>query len=189
MDSSAIGSIVRAERKAQGLRQQELAAASGVGVRFIVELEAGKPTLQMGKVLHVLSTLGYDLSVAREAVARPMSNALSIWWDGRIAGYLRLDGYGEMQFAYPDLSPKLAMKIAKKATLEEIQPRHWDQFADDVGISAPYLHRRIKQLCEAALDQVTVASTALNQALPQSVRFAGFATFDRGPSATPSARA
>jgi y4mF family transcriptional regulator len=65
MDSSEIGSIVRRERKAQGLRQQELAAASGVGVRFIVDLEAGKPTVQLGKVLHVLATLGCTLSIGQ----------------------------------------------------------------------------------------------------------------------------
>jgi len=64
MDSSALGRIVREERKAQGLRQQELAAACGVGVRFIVDLEAGKPTLQLGKALQVLATLGCDVSIA-----------------------------------------------------------------------------------------------------------------------------
>jgi y4mF family transcriptional regulator len=63
MDSHALGSIVREERKAQGLRQSELAAACGVGVRFIVDLEAGKPTVQLGKVLKVLATLGCDVSI------------------------------------------------------------------------------------------------------------------------------
>jgi y4mF family transcriptional regulator len=63
MDTIAIGSIVRRERKAQGLRQEELAAASSVGVRFIVDLEAGKPTLQLGKALQVLATLGCDLTI------------------------------------------------------------------------------------------------------------------------------
>lgn len=63
MDTVAIGSIVRSERKAQGLRQQELAAASGVGVRFIVDLEAGKATVQLGKMLQVLETLGCSLSI------------------------------------------------------------------------------------------------------------------------------
>lgn len=58
MDALKLGSLVRRERKAQGLRQDELAAASGVGVRFIVDLEAGKPTLQLGKSLQVLRTLG-----------------------------------------------------------------------------------------------------------------------------------
>ena len=64
MDSNALGRIVREERKTQGLRQQELAAACGVGVRFIVDLEAGKPTLQLGKALQVLATLGCDVSIA-----------------------------------------------------------------------------------------------------------------------------
>ena len=47
MDSNSLGQAVRRERKAQGLRQDELAAASGVGVRFIIDLEAGKPTVQL----------------------------------------------------------------------------------------------------------------------------------------------
>lgn len=58
LNAIAIGHIIRKERKAQGLRQDELAAASGVGVRFLVELERGKPTAQLGKALDVLSALG-----------------------------------------------------------------------------------------------------------------------------------
>ncbi|MEI9850174.1 MAG: hypothetical protein WDN24_04025 [Sphingomonas sp.] len=50
--------------------QQELAAASGVGVRFIVDLEAGKPTLQLGKVLQVLATLGSEVSITPPASVR-----------------------------------------------------------------------------------------------------------------------
>lgn len=67
MDSSQLGQIVRHERKAQGLRQTELAAAAGVGIRFIVDLEAGKPTLQLEKALHVLATLGCDVTIAPPA--------------------------------------------------------------------------------------------------------------------------
>jgi y4mF family transcriptional regulator len=63
MDSSKLGQVVRRERKAQKLRQAELAAAAGVGIRFIVDLEAGKPTLQLEKVLHVLATLGCDVTI------------------------------------------------------------------------------------------------------------------------------
>ena len=63
MDSTKLGLIVRQERKAQGLRQDELAAASGVGVRFIVDLEAGKPTLQIEKALLVLRTLGCTVTI------------------------------------------------------------------------------------------------------------------------------
>ena len=67
MDSQKLGSAVRHERKVQGLHQDELAAASGVGVRFIVDLEAGKPTLQLGKALQVLRTLGCTVTIESAA--------------------------------------------------------------------------------------------------------------------------
>jgi y4mF family transcriptional regulator len=63
IDMQSLGAIVRNERKALGLRQAELAAASGVGVRFLVELEAGKPTAQIGKVLEVLAALGCSIEI------------------------------------------------------------------------------------------------------------------------------
>ena len=63
MDSITLGAIVRRERKAQKLKQAELAAVSGVGIRFIVDLEAGKPTLQLEKVLHVVRTLGCTITI------------------------------------------------------------------------------------------------------------------------------
>ena len=60
---SDIAGIVRTARKAQGLRQDELAGAAGVGVRFIVDLEAGKPTAQLGKALQVLEALGCQFEI------------------------------------------------------------------------------------------------------------------------------
>jgi y4mF family transcriptional regulator len=74
MDSSKLGQVVRRERKAQKLRQAELAAASGVGIRFIVDLEAGKPTLQLEKVLHVLATLGCNVIIIPPEGAPPASH-------------------------------------------------------------------------------------------------------------------
>lgn len=67
MDSTSLGLIVRRERKAQKLKQAELAAVSGVGIRFIVDLEAGKPTLQLEKVLRVITTLGCDIAITPPA--------------------------------------------------------------------------------------------------------------------------
>ncbi|MBY5348493.1 helix-turn-helix transcriptional regulator [Rhizobium leguminosarum] len=58
-----IGALVRSTRKEQNLRQDELAGVAGVGLRFIVDLEAGKPTAQIGKVLQVLQTLGCCLDI------------------------------------------------------------------------------------------------------------------------------
>ena len=67
MNSTSLGLIVRRERKAQKLKQAELAAVSGVGIRFIVDLEAGKPTLQLEKVLRVITTLGCDIAITPPA--------------------------------------------------------------------------------------------------------------------------
>jgi len=60
-----IGTTVRTVRKAQNLRQDELAGAAGVGMRFVVDLEAGKPTAQIGKTLQVLQALGCSLEIKR----------------------------------------------------------------------------------------------------------------------------
>jgi HTH-type transcriptional regulator / antitoxin HipB len=68
MTPKQIGQIVRQARRAQGLRQDQLAGAAGVGLRFIVELEAGKPTTQLGKVLTVLSALGCELQIKSPAL-------------------------------------------------------------------------------------------------------------------------
>jgi len=64
MIASDIGNTIRTARKAQGLRQDELAAAANVGVRFLIELEAGKETAQLGKALSVLAALGVQVSLA-----------------------------------------------------------------------------------------------------------------------------
>lgn len=58
-----IGQAIRRARKAMGLRQPELAAAAGVGLRFLVELERGKPTAQLGLTLMVLQAVGLELKV------------------------------------------------------------------------------------------------------------------------------
>ena len=63
MTSTDIGTTIRAARKAQGLRQDELAAAANVGVRFLIELEGGKETAQLGKTLAVLAALGIEVSL------------------------------------------------------------------------------------------------------------------------------
>jgi len=58
-----IGKCVREQRKAQGATQPEFAALCGVGVRFISELENGKSTMEIGKVLKVLKCLGLQLNL------------------------------------------------------------------------------------------------------------------------------
>jgi y4mF family transcriptional regulator len=63
MTPTELGKIARTARRAAGLHQDELAGAANVGVRFVIELEAGKPTAQLGKTLAVLEALGCRLSI------------------------------------------------------------------------------------------------------------------------------
>jgi y4mF family transcriptional regulator len=73
-----LGDALRAARKQLGLTQPQLALAAGVGVRFIVDLEAGKPTVQLQQVLRVIDALGGELAIkglpAATAVSKEQGN-------------------------------------------------------------------------------------------------------------------
>lgn len=56
-----LGYYVRAARIAQRLTRDELANATGFSPKFISQVEAGKPTAQIGKVLTLLDELGIEL--------------------------------------------------------------------------------------------------------------------------------
>ncbi len=57
-NSKELGASVRSMRKRLNVTQKELAMTSGTGLRFLIDLEKGKPTCQVAKVLQVLNTLG-----------------------------------------------------------------------------------------------------------------------------------
>src|SRR3989442_7499701 len=52
------GSLIRSRRKAMKMRQDQLALATGVGRRFLIDLEAGKPSCQLGRSLLVAEAVG-----------------------------------------------------------------------------------------------------------------------------------
>lgn len=52
--------FVKERRKSANLTQPELAEKAGVGLRFIRELEQGKPSLRLDKVNQVLQLFGYE---------------------------------------------------------------------------------------------------------------------------------
>ena len=62
-----IGEFARNARKRLGVTQSDVALTSGTGLRFIIELEQGKPTCQIGKVLTVLHTLGIAMELTLPA--------------------------------------------------------------------------------------------------------------------------
>lgn len=61
MDVEGIGAFVRAKRKELRLTQLEVAELAKVSDRFLRELEHGKPSAEIGKVIDVMAVLGFDL--------------------------------------------------------------------------------------------------------------------------------
>ena len=58
-----IGTAIRKTRKSMSITQKNLALTSGTGLRFIIDLEKGKPTCQLAKVLTVLQALGIKVQL------------------------------------------------------------------------------------------------------------------------------
>jgi y4mF family transcriptional regulator len=59
-----LGAAVRRARRSCGLRQEDVALAAGTGVRFVVDLERGKPTAQIAETLRVLHVVGLHVELA-----------------------------------------------------------------------------------------------------------------------------
>lgn len=57
-EARAFGQLLRERRKALGLRQEDVVLATGVGRRYLIELEAGKPTARLGPALMIARQLG-----------------------------------------------------------------------------------------------------------------------------------
>ncbi|MBL0418989.1 helix-turn-helix domain-containing protein [Ramlibacter sp. AW1] len=60
--SQDLGLVIRAVRKSAKVRQDDLAAVTGVSRQFAVDVERGKPTAQLGRVLLLLKELGITLT-------------------------------------------------------------------------------------------------------------------------------
>jgi y4mF family transcriptional regulator len=64
LQSSDLGRLIRQKRKEDGLTIADASSLCGVGYRFLSELENGKDTAEIGKVLKVLSGLGLEITVS-----------------------------------------------------------------------------------------------------------------------------
>ena len=69
--SAELGAVVREQRKRLALKQLDIAGLGNTGNRFIVDLENGKPTVQLQKVLDVIDLLGLEV-VVRPKAARAL---------------------------------------------------------------------------------------------------------------------
>ena len=64
-----IGKLIRETRKNLGVSQKDLALTSGTGLRFIIDLEKGKETCEIGKALTILNTLGISMTLTPPPLA------------------------------------------------------------------------------------------------------------------------
>ncbi len=62
-DAQSLGQIVRAVRKAQGMRQDDTAGSLGVSENFLGKVERGGETVQWGKLFQVLDGLGVKVEL------------------------------------------------------------------------------------------------------------------------------
>lgn len=62
---SILGEAVEAERKRRKLTQGQLASLSGTSINFISQIERGKKTAQIGKIMDVLQILGIQLAIEK----------------------------------------------------------------------------------------------------------------------------
>jgi len=65
-----IGKLIRETRKELGVTQKDLALTSGTGMRFIIDLEKGKETCEIGKALAILYTLGIKITLTPPATEK-----------------------------------------------------------------------------------------------------------------------
>ena len=67
--TAQIGKLIRDTRKNIGVTQKDLALTSGTGIRFIIDLENGKETCEIGKALSILNTLGIKITLSPPLVS------------------------------------------------------------------------------------------------------------------------
>ena len=62
-DAESLGQAIRQQRRRLKVTQKDLAMTSGTGLRFIIDLEKGKPTCQLGKALEIVRAMGMKLEI------------------------------------------------------------------------------------------------------------------------------
>ncbi|MBI5941777.1 MAG: type II toxin-antitoxin system HipA family toxin [Caulobacterales bacterium] len=81
--------------------------------------------------------------------------------------------------AYPEVHAKLAMKIGKRASLEEFTPDTWSDFGREIGMSAPFVRRRVAALAELILARVEGVAGEISAAGFEGAELRRFVTIVR----------
>ena len=63
--NAKLGATIRRERKSRSISQQELGDLAGTGLNFVSQIERGKETVRLDKVIAILRVLGLELVLSR----------------------------------------------------------------------------------------------------------------------------
>jgi HTH-type transcriptional regulator/antitoxin HipB len=74
-NNADLAALAARARQAQGLTQADVAMLAGVGRKFVMDLEKGKPTIQFGKALQVLAILGIGFDAVADWLDAEGDNA------------------------------------------------------------------------------------------------------------------
>ena len=69
MTVEEFGAILRRERRRRGYTQAQLAEFAGIGVSYVINLEHGKETAEIGKAFHLAALLSIDLFANERGLA------------------------------------------------------------------------------------------------------------------------
>ncbi|MBL8548253.1 MAG: type II toxin-antitoxin system HipA family toxin [Hyphomonadaceae bacterium] len=153
--------VIDATGAAHRLHQEDFCQALSIPPEHKYAAEGG-PTFKVGfqllrdatsrpalEVLKLLDAAIFQLIVGN-ADAHGKNYSLLYGPDGTVLAPL----YDLMcTIAYPDVAPKLAMKIAGLATIEDLKLAPWTQFAADTGLGGAFVRRRTAELAAAAISQ------------------------------------
>jgi serine/threonine-protein kinase HipA len=67
---------------------------------------------------------------------------------------------------YPELSPRLAMRIAKRHTLEELKASDWERFADESGLALRFIRTRARELTSAVVNSISDTKAEILESAP-----------------------
>ena len=70
-DAKSLGTFIRERRKQNGMTQRDLSKIAGTGLRFIIDVEKGKTTSQIGKILGLIESLGANFSITVPTIGIP----------------------------------------------------------------------------------------------------------------------
>jgi serine/threonine-protein kinase HipA len=173
--------VVDAQGRRQRLHQEDFCQAQGVAPEMKYQNEGGPDLPQCFDLVRratrpsapqILRLLDYVIFNALIGNHDAHAKNFSLLYAGKTP--VLAPFYDTLSTAvYPTLTPKMAMKIGSKYKFSEIYPRHWEQFAEAVGLAKAQAKKRILELARS------LPATALELRSAPGLGFAGNAVVER----------